>query len=232
MGFNAVVVERDADGQDPRRRPRARARRSPRRRGHRRRRLFDAELQGRPLPRPGRRPGAQVSARPGHRLRRPGRGFVRSALPARRRGGADRLARRRGALGRLRPEGAGPRRLAGAAARGADACARHGDRHRRPHRDAGDPRARGPRPRAPPRPGAGHRRRRRRRLGRGGAARPARLRGGRGHRPPGEPSPTCAGSAPRGSSRAPISPSRSPAASNPRPGPARSTPSAARCCRG
>jgi acrylyl-CoA reductase (NADPH) len=56
----------------------------------------------------------------GDRLRRHRGGLRRRPLQARRQGRADRLARRRGALGRLCPEGPGEGGLAGAAARGAD----------------------------------------------------------------------------------------------------------------
>ena len=145
MGFRAIVVDRDAEGRTQAGGPRDRARRPARGRGDGRGRLFDAQLQGRALPRAGRRAGARYPHVPGDRLRRPGRGLVRPALPARRPGGADRLAGRRGALGRLCAEGAGQGRLAGAAARGPDAAPGDGDRHRRADRDAGGDGARGAR---------------------------------------------------------------------------------------
>ena len=77
-------------------------------------------------------------------------------------------------LGAYAREGARQGRLAGAAAGEHERARRHGDRHRRLHRDAGGDgaRARGSRRRGA---GGGDRCGRRRRLGRGRASRQARL---------------------------------------------------------
>ena len=116
----------------------------------------------------------------------------------------------------------------------ADAARRHGDRHRRLHRDALGDGAGAPRHRARPRPGGRHRRGRRRRLGGDLAAVEARLPRHRLDRPAaGERLPARISALPR-SSRAtsfPARPSRSPRNA----GPAASTRSAATrsptCCR-
>ena len=102
---------------------------------------------------------------------------------ARRQGGAERLAGRRAALGRLRHQGAGQGRLAGQAA-GLDLDqAGDGDRHGGLHLDALRDGAAEARRQAGSGRGAGDRRGGRRRLGRRRDPGQARLPGRRRHRP-------------------------------------------------
>ena len=87
----------------------------------------------------------------------------------------DRMAGRRGAMGRLRRKGAGQGRMAGASAAWSHRRAGYGDRHRRLYRDAGGHRPRTPGSRRRRGRRAGDGRRRRRRQHRDGAVGRARL---------------------------------------------------------
>ena len=127
--------------------------------------MVDAQLQGWPGDHRQGSGGAPLSDDPGNRFRRHGRDLDPFRMEGRRQGDPQRLGMRGDPPGRLRREGAGERKLAGAAAAEHERARGHGDRNRGLYRHAGGDGARGSRPHADERAGARYRGRRRRRLG-------------------------------------------------------------------
>ena len=139
--------------------------------------MVDAQLQGRPGDHRQGSGRAPLSDDSRNRFRRHRRELDPSRLEGGRQGHPQRLGLRRDASWRLRREGAGEGKLAGAASRQHERARRHGDRHCGLHRHAGGDGARAPRPHSDERTGGGNRRRRRRRLGRDCNSQPAWLSG-------------------------------------------------------